>query len=187
MSVRIIAGAHRGRRLVTPAGEHVRPTKDIVREAGFSALDARNLLVDAHVLDLYSGSGAFGIEALSRGATRAVLVERDRHALAAIRQNIDKLGIGGEARVVNADVVRFVGGPPPVDAPFDVVFADPPYETSDDGVTALVAALGRPGWVADDAAVVIERPARNPVAPPPGWQIGWSRGFGDTLLAFCFR
>jgi 16S rRNA (guanine966-N2)-methyltransferase len=188
VTVRVIAGAHRGRRLVTPAGEHVRPTKGIVREAVFSALDARGLLVDAHVLDLYSGSGALGIESLSRGAARAVLVERDRAALAAIRQNVAKLEIGSQVRVVNADVTRFLGGLPPVDAaPFGLVFADPPYETSDADVTTLLVALGRPGWLGEGAAVVVERPARHPVGLPAGWQTGWERGFGDTLTSFCFR
>ena len=132
--LRVIAGSMRGRRLIVPAGDRVRPTKDIVREAVFSALDARGAIVDAVVLDLYSGTGALAIEALSRGATRAVLVERDRAALDAIGHNLDLLELGDRTRVVRADVVSFLHGPPPREAPFDLVFADPPYDTTDDEV-----------------------------------------------------
>jgi 16S rRNA (guanine966-N2)-methyltransferase len=172
---------------VAPAGEAVRPTKDIVREAMFSALGARGVVVDATVLDLYAGSGALAIEALSRGADRAVLVERDRAALASIRVNIETLGLAGRAVVVAQDVVRFLVAPAPRAAPFDLVLADPPYDTTDEGVTALLEALDRPGWLTPDAVVTVERPARHPVRFPPGWSCGWERSFGDTLLSFCSR
>jgi 16S rRNA (guanine966-N2)-methyltransferase len=185
--LRVIAGAMRGRRLVSPAGDHVRPTKDIVREAMFSALDARHVLVEATVLDLYAGSGALAIEALSRGATRAVLVERDRDALRAIGANVKLLGLESRARVVGFDVGRFLAGPVPPEAPFDLVFADPPYDTSDEAVTAMLGTLGNPGWLAPDALVSVERPARHPVVPPPGCSSSWERVFGDTLLSFCSR
>jgi len=185
--LRVIAGRDRGRRLVAPAGEAVRPTKDIVREAMFSALDARGVVVDATVLDLYAGSGALAIEALSRGADRAVLVERDRAALASIRANIETLGLADRAVVVGQDVVRFLAAPVPLAAPFGLVVMDPPYDMADDAVTALLVALDRPGWLAPDSVVTVERPARHPVRVPPGWSCGWERSFGDTLLSLCSR
>lgn len=183
----MIAGSARGRKLVAPAGGSVRPTKDMVREAMFSALDARGALVDAVVLDLYSGSGALAIEAISRGAARAVVVERARAGLDAIRVNVSALQLDDRIEVIGADVGRFVRGMPPPAAPFDLVFADPPYDSPDDEITALLVALEAPGWLATDAVVTVERPIRHPVVSPPGWQTGWERTFGDTLLSFCWK
>jgi 16S rRNA (guanine966-N2)-methyltransferase len=185
--LRVIAGSARGRKLVTPAGTQVRPTKDMVREAMFSALDARGALVDARVLDLFAGSGALGIEALSRGAARAEFVEHDRAAVAAIRTNLRTLGFDERAHVSPSDVPRMLGSIPPRDAPFDLVFIDPPYDATDERVTALLVALDLPGWLADDAMVTIERPVRHPIVVPSGWQTGWERAFGDTLLSFCWK
>jgi 16S rRNA (guanine966-N2)-methyltransferase len=182
--VRVIAGAHRGRRLVVPAGEGVRPTKDMVREAVFSALDARAMIVDAAVLDLYAGSGALAIESLSRGAALAVLVERDRFALQAIAHNLDQLRLADRARVAGSSVVSFLAAPPPREAPFDLVLADPPYETSDDAVTELVAALARPGWLAPGALIAVERPSGAETRVPDGFRACWERTFGDTLVFF---
>jgi 16S rRNA (guanine966-N2)-methyltransferase len=182
--VRVIAGSMRGRRLTVPPGDGVRPTKDIVREAVFSALDARGALVDAAVLDLYSGSGALAIESLSRGAADAMLVERDRTALDAIQQNLDLLDLGGQTRVARADVVTFLGGPPPREAPFDLVLADPPYDTSDAAVGQLLGALAAPGWLGPDALIAVERPARSQIDPPNGLRTCWERTFGDTLMFF---
>jgi 16S rRNA (guanine966-N2)-methyltransferase len=186
--LRVIAGSARGRRLVAPLGDQVRPTKDMAREALFSALDARGALEDATVLDLFAGTGALAIEALSRGAGGAVLVERDRAALESIRTNLQVLPGGTEVEapvdVVARDVGRFLAGGPPPDAPFDLVFVDPPYETSDEDVTALLASLLRPGWLAPGAIVNVERPRRHPVVVPPGLSTTWERSFGDTLLTF---
>ncbi len=185
--LRVIAGSARGRKLVAPAGDQVRPTKDIVREAMFSALDARGALVDASALDLYSGSGALAIEAVSRGAAHAVVVERGRAALDAIRANVASLHLEDQVAIVNADVGRYVRGMPPPFAPFDLVFADPPYDARDDDITALLVALEAPGWLTPDAVVTVERPVRHAVIPPPGWRTGWERTFGDTLLSFCWK
>src|SRR5690606_19660383 len=124
--VRIVAGRWRGRQLSTPRGRDVRPTTDRVREAWMSA--AQPSLPDARVLDLFAGSGALGLEALSRGAAEAVFVERARPALHALRANIDLLGAGAEARVVSDDVFRYLARDLPT---FDVAFADPPYATGD--------------------------------------------------------
>jgi 16S rRNA (guanine966-N2)-methyltransferase len=185
--LRVIAGEARGRKLVAPEGGAVRPTKDMVREAQFSALDARGAIVDAKVLDLYAGSGALGIEALSRGGARATFVERDRNALAAIRANLQTLRYQARSNVVSLDAGRFVEGPPPPDAPFDLVLTDPPYDTDDEDVTALLAALMAPGWLADDAIISVERPVRHPVVAPDGCTNGWERTFGDTLLTLCWK
>jgi len=130
----VIAGTARGRRLVAPEGDHVRPTKDIAREAMFSALDARGALEDAAVLDLYAGTGALAIEALSRGAASAVVVEWDRSALTAIRANVQVLAPDTELDVVARDVGRFLAGGPPPDTAFDLVFVDPPYAAAGPGV-----------------------------------------------------
>src|SRR5436190_17141809 len=154
--VRVIAGSARGRRLVVPEGDHVRPTKDMVREAMFSALDARGAIVDAFVLDLFAGTGALAIEALSRGAERAVLVEHDQLARGAIASNLKTLGFDDAAKLVGIDAKRFVHGAPPADAPFDLVFIDPPYNaTGDDDVVELLTALEAPGWLAADAIVTV--------------------------------
>jgi 16S rRNA (guanine(966)-N(2))-methyltransferase RsmD len=173
--------------LVVPVGQRVRPTKDIVREALFSALDARGAIQEATVLDLYAGSGALAIESISRGAARATLVERDRDALAAIKANVQMLGYDDRVRVVAMEAARFVEAPPPADAPFDVVFVDPPYTTADSDVSALLAHLLASGWLEGDAIVSIERPARHPVAAPPGCTTQWQRAFGDTLLTLCWK
>jgi 16S rRNA (guanine966-N2)-methyltransferase len=182
--VRVIAGTHRGRRLAVPAGEGVRPTKDIVREAMFSALDARGMLVGSAVLDLFAGSGALAIESLSRGAETAVLVERDGAALDAISRNVEQLGLRAQARVARSNVVTFVAAPPPREAPFDLVFADPPYDTADDAVESLLASLGEPGWLAPDAMIAVERPAGAELRLPKVLRACWERTFGDTLVVF---
>ena len=164
----------------------------------FSALDARGALDDAMVLDLYAGTGALAIEALSRGAAAAVLVERDRAALDAIRVNVqvlpgvssvetsDAASNGTPVDVIARDVGRFLAGGPPPDAPFDLVFVDPPYDTPDEDITALLASLLAPGWLAPGSIVSVERPVRHPVVVPSGLSNRWERSFGDTLLTFLF-
>jgi len=164
----------------------VRPTKDIAREAMFSALEARGAVADAVVLDLFAGTAALAVEAISRGAAAAVVVERDRTALEAIRANVAVVSAHARVDVVARDVGRFVAGGPPPDAPFDLVFVDPPYDTPDEEITRLLAVLTAPGWLHSDAIVTVERPHRHPVVPPPGLSTGWERTFGDTLLTFLF-
>ena len=182
--LRVIAGTVRGRRLVAPPGDEIRPTKGIVREAMFSALDARGAIVDAAVLDLYAGTGALGLEALSRGAARAVLVERDRSALDAIGTNLEHTGFGTRARVVRSEVATFVAAPPPPEAPFDLVLVDPPYDMAAAGIRTLVERLGEPGWLSPGATLSIERPAGAGVALPDTFRNRWERTFGDTLVVF---
>lgn len=155
---RIIAGAAKGRRLtVPPAG--TRPTSDRVREAVFSALDARLHFEDARVLDLFAGSGGLALEAISRGAARAVLVEANAKAADIARANIAAVGLRG-ASVHRGRVQTLLDAGP--DEPYELVFADPPYDIAEDEVTALLEALCRRGWLAEDAIVVLERSSRCP-------------------------
>jgi 16S rRNA (guanine966-N2)-methyltransferase len=155
-----------------------------VREAVFAALDARRRVHGASVLDLYAGSGALGIEALSRGAARALFVEADRSAATAIEQNLETLGFTDRARLARADAVRYLAMDVPREAPFDLVLADPPYEMPDPEVGTAVAALRASGWLAGDALVVLERPAGSIVAVAAGLPTTWERTFGDTLIVF---
>jgi 16S rRNA (guanine966-N2)-methyltransferase len=179
MALRVIAGTAGGRRLVAPKGA-ARPTTDRLKEALFASLGAR--VVDASVLDLYAGSGSLAIEALSRGAKRAVLVDHDRSADEAIRANLEATGFGSVARFQRSSVAGFVAGRVP-EAPFDLVFLDPPYDTGATDVGAVLAALAHADLVGAHATVVVERPkSGEPVAMPEGWGIERERAYGDTLL-----
>jgi 16S rRNA (guanine966-N2)-methyltransferase len=176
--VRVIAGAAKGRRLETPRGRGTRPTADRVREALFSSLQRR--LPGARVADLYAGSGALGIEALSRGAATATFVERSRTAYEAIRHNLEVTGLGEDAAVLVARA-----GPALRDGlpggPFDIVLIDPPYDVDPHElaeVLELVADALAPGGI-----VVVEASRR---APAPRWpetlRAGRTRRYGDTVL-----
>lgn len=154
--MRIIAGEHRGRRLKAPSGQGTRPTVDRVRESLMSALvSARGGLDGAVVLDAFAGSGALGLEAMSRGAASACFFDLSREANAVVRDNVQMLGYDmRRARVRCADVLKS----PPVLArpPFDVVFLDPPYDFAPDAVLALIPTLAAAGALADDALVTYE-------------------------------
>ncbi|MGE3811421.1 MAG: 16S rRNA (guanine(966)-N(2))-methyltransferase RsmD [Candidatus Nanopelagicales bacterium] len=183
---RIIAGAARGRRLaVPPAG--TRPTSDRVREALMSALEHElGTLGGARVADLYAGSGAVGLEALSRGAAHALLVERDRRAADVLRRNVATVGVEGAA-VMADDVVRLAAGPPPAASrpPYDLVFLDPPYDVPDDVVAEVLSGLGAHGWLGEGSLVVVER-ARPRRGDLPAWPEGYEglkdRTYGETVL-----
>jgi 16S rRNA (guanine(966)-N(2))-methyltransferase RsmD len=147
----------------------------------FNVLVARLDLDGAHVLDLYAGSGALGLEALSRGAASAVFVESDRRAADAIAANVSALGVGG-ATLRRGTVDAVLASAPT--RPVDLVFADPPYEVTTSTVEAMVAALGA-GWVAGGAVAVIERPAASvSVQWPVGWTAWPERRYGDTRVEF---
>jgi 16S rRNA (guanine(966)-N(2))-methyltransferase RsmD len=164
------------------SGSGTRPTTDRVRESLFNVLDASTELAGAVVLDLYAGSGALGIEALSRGAVSATFVESDRRAAAVITQNLAALGITG-ATVRSAAVATVVAGG--TTRPVDLVFADPPYDVSAADVELVLAALVDGGWVAHGAIAVVERAASGPVLRwPAGWIPGRDRRYGDTRLEF---
>ena len=178
---RIIAGAAKGRRLaVPPAG--TRPTSDRVREAVFSALGARMDFGGARVLDLYAGSGGLALEALSRGAARAVLVESNAKAAGVASANIEAVGLPG-ASVHRGRVQALLDAG--TDAPYELVFADPPYDIAETAVTAMLAALCAHGWLAADALVVLERSSR---CPDTKWPTGavdvLVRRYGETRVEF---
>ena len=174
----MIAGHLGGRRLVAPRGLATRPTTDRVREALFSTLAG----VDgARVLDLYAGTGALGIEALSRGAASAVFVESARPALAALRENLTSLGLSEITRVLAEPIARAVPRLAASSVPFDLVFADPPYDDVDDALAALEAL--RPA-LAPGARIVLEHAARRPPRPSTALDLLRTRTYGDTALAF---
>ena len=160
---RIVAGLAGGRRLAVPA-KGTRPTSERAREGLFNTLDARVGLDGSRVLDLYAGSGAVGLEALSRGARAAVMVECGVSALSVLRTNVTTLALPG-ARVVPSPVERFLADRPSSE-PFEVVFADPPYATGDDELAHVLHLLGGPGWLAGGALIVVERSVR---AAEPRW------------------
>ncbi len=179
---RVIAGEIGGMRLTTPRGSRTRPTADRVKESLFAALGAR--VEGAVVLDLYAGSGALAIESLSRGATRAVAVDVDAAAVAAIRTNLDRGHLEGRLRVHARSVAPFLAGAA-AEGPFDLVLMDPPYDTPDATIGAHLMALGEPGVLAEGACVVVERAADGAPTMPVGWCVTWSRTYGDTLIVLC--
>lgn len=176
---RIVAGIAGGRKLkVPPRG--TRPTSERVREAVFSSIDARMDLEGAAVLDLFAGSGALGLEALSRGAERVVLVENDARAASVARENVAAIGIAGAA-VRCAPVASVLAGT--ADTAFDLVFADPPYAVTEVAVGQMLSALVSGGWLAPDAVVVLERSARSPETGwPPGLAGLRTKKYGETRI-----
>jgi 16S rRNA (guanine966-N2)-methyltransferase len=179
--VRVIAGQYRGRRLIAPRGQSVRPTSDFVREALFDILhDVEGLAV----LDLYAGTGAIAIEALSRGAASVVLVEKNRSALSVLRRNLDAIAADGErSRVLALDVVAALGALRRAGARFDLVFADPPYAVASRALPDVLAGLGP--LLSSDARVVLEH-GFDLEAPPPPAGLRFLRGkrYGETVLSF---
>lgn len=182
--MRIVAGEYKGRRLAAPRGHATRPTADRVREGLFSALAARlgPGLGGGNVLDAYAGSGALGLEALSRGATRATFVDKDGHAVRAMRSNIDSLGVRTRATVIEADVRSIAkrGGVP--GAPFSLLFLDPPYRIEQPEVKALIEALARSDGLTEGAIIVWEHDAGTPVDWPQGVEDLFDLRYGSTKL-----
>jgi 16S rRNA (guanine966-N2)-methyltransferase len=193
--VRIVAGSARGRRLAVPPGTGTRPTSDRTREAVFSRLDAWDAVRDARVLDLYCGSGALALEALSRGAASAVGVEADRAAARVAADNARTLDL--DLHVVHDRVERWLGvgaatargtsgsGPHRTDQ-VDLVLLDPPYDLADDALERVLAAVAE--RCAPDAVVVVERARRS---PEPAWPEGLHplepRRYGETTVWFAER
>jgi len=190
---RIIAGTAGGRRIRMPPGRNTRPTTDRVREAVFSAVAAwagtadrppEQALAGLAFCDLYAGSGAVGLEAVSRGAHPVLLVEQDRSTVSLIRRNAAELGLAAAIRLGN---VRALLGRP-AESSFDVVFADPPYGLPTAGVETLLGDLDAHGWLNESALVIVERSRRS---PPPAWSTTmietWSRAYGETAIYFGVR
>ena len=178
--MRIIAGQHRGLALADvgagDASAHLRPTSDRVRESLFNMLMKYGMPNGARVLDLFAGTGALGLEALSRGATHVTYVENGRVAQKLIVDNLRKARREADAKLLKVDATKL----PPAPAPCDLVFLDPPYAKGL-GEQALAAAKAQ-GWVADDALVVWEESAM--IAPPQGFTLQDQRQFGGTTISF---
>jgi 16S rRNA (guanine966-N2)-methyltransferase len=174
--MRVIAGRAGGVRLVVPRDPHTRPITDRVKETLFAILGEQ--VIDAVVLDLYAGSGAIGIEALSRGAAHATFVERRREAVAAIRGNLERAKLAGAATVVAGDVVGFLSAA--VERRYSIAFLDPPYEER-----AILAPLERlVAHLAPRATVVVKHFWRTEISPPAGLASVRQRRFGETTLTF---
>lgn len=180
--MRVVGGSDRGRRLRAPRGRRTRPTADRMRVALFDILGPA--VAGMRVLDLFAGTGAVGIEALSRGATRAVFVERDRDALRALRANLATLRLGREqARVVAGDAVAVLPVLEASEAPFDLIFLDPPY--AGELAARALAALARSALVHPGTRVVVQHSGRTPLPVPAGLRAAREpRRFGDTALTF---
>jgi 16S rRNA (guanine966-N2)-methyltransferase len=170
----VVAGELSGRRIEAPAGVDTRPTTDKVRESVFNALGSLDLVRDARVADLFAGSGAVGIEALSRGAAHCTFIERDRAALRVLRHNLDRLGLGDRSTVVPGDAMVMSRG-----LDVDIVLADPPYDFDD--WPALLAATSAP-FVVAEAGRPLDR-----LDDLVGWEVTRTKRYGRTWVTFFER
>jgi 16S rRNA (guanine966-N2)-methyltransferase len=175
-AVRVVAGTARGRRLVAPPGASTRPTADRVREAVFNSLGSLGAVDDARVLDLFAGSGALGIEALSRGARHATFVDDDTAALRAIRENLDTTGLGDRATVVQRRVEDYLVELATASEAVDVAVIDPPYAF--DSWPELLARL--------PAALVVAESDRA-VTVPADWRVLREKRYGTTVVTIARR
>ncbi len=192
---RVIGGEAGGRRLAVPGGRETRPTSDRAREGLFATISSiTGSLAGARVLDLYAGSGAVGLEALSRGAGHVLLVESGARAGRVIRANIESLGLPGAEVIVDRVERVLAGGPgmpdgpgapdgPAGDARYDVMFADPPYALAGEEVSAMLTALAARAWLAPGALVIVERATRSgPVRWPEGYIQDRARRYGEATF-----
>lgn len=180
--MRIVAGRHRGRKLIAPAGRDVRPTSDRVREAVFNILEhglTWHGFEGARVADIFCGTGALALEALSRGAAHAILVDDNAEALAAARRNVEALDETANVTILRNDATRPMPHPK---EPVDLAFLDPPYRSEAER-PALVA-LNDTGWLSPDAICVVELAEADLFSPPTGFQIVDERRWGDTRVYF---
>jgi len=184
--MRVVGGTFRGRTLATPGDDAIRPTSDRVREAVFNILAHGNAAVDLtgkRVIDLFAGTGALGIEALSRGAAYCLFVETGVEARGLIRTNVEALSLGGVTRMFRRDATDL--GPIGTMTPYDVAFLDPPYGK---GLgEAALASLAAGGWMVPGATVVLEERAGVEVQVPEGYEFVDDRTWGDTTVRFLRR
>jgi 16S rRNA (guanine966-N2)-methyltransferase len=185
---RVIAGEAGGRRLAVPGGRDTRPTSDRAREGLFATISSilgspdPGSLAGTRVLDLYAGSGAVGLEALSRGAEHVLLVESGAQALRAIRANIDAIGLTGAA-VIADRAERVLARGPADDHRYDIVFADPPYALADAEVSRVLILLAEQGWLAPGALVIVERATRSgPLSWPGRFVPDRARRYGEATF-----
>jgi 16S rRNA (guanine966-N2)-methyltransferase len=181
--MRIVAGKFRGRPLRAPEGSDTRPTSDRVRESVFNVLGhgiEGPELVGARVIDLFAGTGALGLEAISRGAAYTLFVEEAAGARAAIRDNVEAMGLTGETRIFRRDATSL--GPAGTMAPFAFAFLDPPYGK---GLAELaLASLAEGGWLVPGAIAIVEERRDVTLAPPAGFTMLDNRTYGDTAVTF---
>jgi 16S rRNA (guanine(966)-N(2))-methyltransferase RsmD len=182
--MRIVGGTLKGRRLVAPKGEGTRPTSDRVREALMSSLVNRlgADLGGGVALDMFAGSGALALEALSRGVSRAVLVERDKGALRAIAENVAALRVEDRVKVIEGDTIGSAGTRIAASGPYTLLFCDPPYRIDQKRVAARLVALGDSGAIAEGAALAWEHGAGGAVPEPEGFAQERTYRYGDTAL-----
>lgn len=179
--MRVISGTLKGRRLRAPSGMTTRPTTDRIRESVFNILAGS--IRNQRVLDLFAGTGALGIEAMSRGAVSAVFMDQAKASLAAIRRNIRELGLEDQTRIIQWDIRKSLKCLVSDPQAFDLVFMDPPYETN--SVAPALTALISSGTLAPGARVVIEHSTREPLHHPVGTlALADQRRFGKTLVSF---
>jgi 16S rRNA (guanine966-N2)-methyltransferase len=179
--MRIVGGFLGSRRLEKPP-EGVRPTSDRVREALFARLESLGGLHGQRVLDVYAGTGALGIEAISRGASSVVFVDRAAGAIRVLQANLEKLGIADRAHVLRGDACRSLRWLAREGRRFELVFLDPPYASQE--VERATAALVNEGLLAEGARVVLETPKRHSPAPTAGFAVVDTRSYGDTAISF---
>lgn len=185
--MRIVSGAHKGRPITTPKGQGTRPTSDRTREALFNVLAHAGWappLEGARIMDLFAGSGALGLEALSRGAGFCLFVETDHSARGAIRTNIETMNLFGVARVHRRSATGLGARPADVPAAFDIAFLDPPY--GKDLVAPCIASLEAGDWLTPGATLVIET-ASDETPTPPGWTCQDDRIYGAAKVTFWQR
>jgi 16S rRNA (guanine966-N2)-methyltransferase len=183
--MRIVGGRLRGRPLKTPESRDIRPTSDRLRESIFDILASRfpEKLEGGRVVDLFAGSGALGLEAISRGAAFALLVDNGAQARALIRANVEALALGGVTRLWRADATQL--GRAPAGPPFDLAFLDPPY--GQNLAPPALASLVSGGWLGAGAVVVVEENAKAEIAAPDGLTLLDARAYGDTGLTILTR
>ena len=186
--IKIIGGKHRGRSIATPEGSTTRPTSNRARESLFNILahatwrpDGTSPLIESRVLDAFAGSGALGLEALSRGARHATFLDNDATAIKLIGENVRKIGETAAAKVVRADATR----PPPAREPCDLVFLDPPYRSG--LASPALSALADAGWLAAGSIATVELANSEDLIPPPGFEPLDERRYGAAKIVILRR
>jgi len=185
MMLRIIAGKHRGRKIESPTNKDIRPTAGRTREAIFNILmhspflpDGSSPLVGTHVVEIFCGTGAFGLEALSRGAAFVTFVDLDRKSLALAQRNATGLGEGSNVRMIQADATHL----PRAREPASVIFLDPPYGSG--LAPKTYKGLDEGGWLTKDSVIVVEQQAKEPFAEAPGFTVLDTRIYGNAAVRF---
>lgn len=178
MAIRITGGIWRGRRLDVPR-TGVRPTQDRVRAAVFSSL--QSIVPGAAVLDLFAGTGAFGLEALSRGASLACFVEQDPTALTCLERNVFRLAAGPAAQIARSEALRFINDYAGKQ-PFDIVFADPPYDSAGELLKKILSQVSNRNILKAKGFLILEARAKTPLLAAGSWNIYWQRNYGETRI-----